>query len=275
MDQNELQKKIGEYYSRLPEKAQAEFGRMEWMNTLQSMSDSYKLTEMQKQTLGIETTLLLLGIVHPEEYEELMIKELAVERTVADAILNDVNEKIIKNFGDDFRTLYENTVRYEEEKVNKAEEVKTAVANTPVPMPPLPPKNVDVVASPVISNMAKPVEPPANIPVAKADTFTKAGIEMIEEDNKEEPRQDVTDSSIKAGESILGKSGIGVIEEVKVRPPVDPLIKTETQKDIINGIENPPIIPTSIIADKLGQVTTSNPSSSTPVKPADPYREAV
>ncbi len=64
MDKEELQKKIAEYYLKLPKEAQEVFSSMKWLETLKNICEKYSLDENQIKTLGIETSLILLGIVH-------------------------------------------------------------------------------------------------------------------------------------------------------------------------------------------------------------------
>src|SRR3989344_1405333 len=96
MDQKELQKQIALFYSRLPPNAQALFSSMEWLETLKKISQKYKLTDEQIETLGTETTLALLGIIHLVEYEEALTNELRLPRNLMDKMMLEIEETIIK-----------------------------------------------------------------------------------------------------------------------------------------------------------------------------------
>lgn len=78
MDQKELKNKIAYYYSKLPADAQAVFSSMKWMESLQEISRKYSLNEEQVQTLGTETTLVLLGIIDIDEYNKILEGEISI-----------------------------------------------------------------------------------------------------------------------------------------------------------------------------------------------------
>lgn len=96
MDQKELQEKIALYYSKLPPDAQAVFSSMKWLETLKTISQKYGLNEKQIETLGTETTLVLLGIIHLVEYEEVLTNEIKLSREFAEKMLLEIEESIIK-----------------------------------------------------------------------------------------------------------------------------------------------------------------------------------
>jgi hypothetical protein len=95
MDQKELQNKIAEYYSKLPLKSQEIFSSMKWLETIQNLSATYGLNDEQKETLGTETTLVLLGIIHPEEYAEILQNELGLSRSMFENIMQTINTSIL------------------------------------------------------------------------------------------------------------------------------------------------------------------------------------
>ncbi|MES3031967.1 MAG: hypothetical protein V4699_01860 [Patescibacteria group bacterium] len=97
MDQKELQEKIALYYSKLPPKAQEAFSSMTWLETLKTISQKYGLDNGQIETLGTETTLVLLGIVDLVEYEEVLTNGLSLSRDSADKIFMEIEEAILKN----------------------------------------------------------------------------------------------------------------------------------------------------------------------------------
>src|SRR3989344_164800 len=97
MDKEELQQKIALYYSKLPPKAQAVFSSMKWLETIKSISEKYGLNDKQKEILGTETTLVLLGIIDIIKYEEILIEELALSKESVDKMLSEINDLIINN----------------------------------------------------------------------------------------------------------------------------------------------------------------------------------
>src|SRR3989344_953416 len=96
MNKEELQQNIALFYSKLPPNAQALFSSMQWLETLKTISQKYGLNEKQIETLGTETTLVLLGIIHLVEYEEALTNELGLPRNSTDKMVQEIQESIIK-----------------------------------------------------------------------------------------------------------------------------------------------------------------------------------
>lgn len=106
MDQTQLQQKIAEYFAKLPSDAQTMFASMEWMKTLENLSYKYNLTPQQVENLGTETTLLLLGIVHPEDYTNFLQEELSISQKTRDALLADINLGILNKWRETLSKVY-------------------------------------------------------------------------------------------------------------------------------------------------------------------------
>lgn len=97
MNQQQLQQKIIEYYEKLPQEAQEVFSSMAWLEKLEEISKKYNLSAEQIQTLGTETMLVLLGIIHLEEYENLLKTEIKIPEDSIEAIFTEINESVLKN----------------------------------------------------------------------------------------------------------------------------------------------------------------------------------
>ncbi len=110
MNQEELQKIIAEYYQKLPQGAQRVFAEMKWLADLRAISQKYSLSEEQIQTLGTETTLVLLGVIHLEEYEEILARELGLGRDKSDQLTAEIDEKILRNIRGDLNNSYSNNL---------------------------------------------------------------------------------------------------------------------------------------------------------------------
>lgn len=98
MEQTQLQEQIAKYYSNLPTDLQQVFSSMTWMDVLRNISAKYKLNEKQIQTLGAETTLVLLGIVHPDEYASSLKNEMAMDDINFKTMLGEINTSILGSF---------------------------------------------------------------------------------------------------------------------------------------------------------------------------------
>ncbi len=124
MDQEQLQQKIAEYYAKLPKGAQTVFSSMKWLETLESLSTKYNLNESQKSTLGTETMLVLLGIIHLVEYENVLEKELEMPKVQFDKMLIEIDESILRTIRPQLSEAFKKNNEVIEEKVQKEEEEK-------------------------------------------------------------------------------------------------------------------------------------------------------
>ncbi len=129
MNPKELQEKIALYYSKLPANAQVLFSSMSWLETLTKISQKYGLDSKQQETLGTETTLVLLGIIHLVEYEEILTNELGLSPNYAEKMQEEIEETILKTIRPQLVEAYEaNTQEKEEEPIMK--EIDQVVADS-------------------------------------------------------------------------------------------------------------------------------------------------
>src|SRR3989344_1943760 len=117
MNPAELQKKIALYYSKLPPKAQEVFSKMEWLETLQRISVKYGLNDRQKEALGTETTLVLLGIINLIQYEEVLTTELELSRNKVDDMVVEIDESILKTIRPELNDAFNKNVKEEKEEI--------------------------------------------------------------------------------------------------------------------------------------------------------------
>lgn len=95
MDQTEVQKNIALYYSKLPTELQENFSSMKWMEALERLSAKHSLSETQKQTLGTETMLVLLGMISLEEYEDNLKKDLGLQDPAFVNVMDDIDGMVL------------------------------------------------------------------------------------------------------------------------------------------------------------------------------------
>ncbi|OGI73543.1 hypothetical protein A3D42_02600 [Candidatus Nomurabacteria bacterium RIFCSPHIGHO2_02_FULL_41_18] len=53
------------------------------------------LDENQSQALQLETNLMLLGLVHPDDFSDELTERLKINDTILDNIVNDINKEIL------------------------------------------------------------------------------------------------------------------------------------------------------------------------------------
>lgn len=123
MDQTQLQAKIAEYYQKLPEETKSLFAGLSWLQTLEDINAKYSLNEEQIQTLGTETTILLLGIIGLEDYVQTLRTDLKIEdSTKIDNLLDEIGNKILKDIAPLlYDTYIRNTEDLEKEKLSEAD----------------------------------------------------------------------------------------------------------------------------------------------------------
>lgn len=127
MDQEQLKQIIAEYFVKLPKEAQDVFSSLVWLEKLKMMGDKYVLNEKQIEFLGTETTLVLLGMVHVNEYRETIAREIGLRGEFLEKLMADIDENILKTIKDQLVETYklnletsaeEEIITNEKEKVN-------------------------------------------------------------------------------------------------------------------------------------------------------------
>ena|SRR3989344_971320 len=132
MNPEELQKNIALYYSKLPPKLQENFSSMKWLETLNAISVKYGLNQSQTQTIGTETTLVMLGIVHPDEYEETLKKELTLPAESLEKILTEINNSVLNQIRPELIEAFgTNIMPQTPEELKIAQELDTRFAKLP------------------------------------------------------------------------------------------------------------------------------------------------
>lgn len=112
MDQTQLQQNIAKYYTKLPGDLQQSFSGMTWLEDLKNISIKYSLNEEQTETLATETTLVLLSIIHLEDYVLTLKKDLKLNEEAFNKILDDLDVTILKDIKDDLVNTFELNVEF-------------------------------------------------------------------------------------------------------------------------------------------------------------------
>ncbi|MDQ3075748.1 MAG: hypothetical protein M3Q34_01320 [bacterium] len=133
MTQEELQKKIAEFYVKLSPKTQSVFGSQTWLETLRKINTRHSLTEEQIQALGTETTLVLLGITNRDEYEKVLNEELKLPKEKFENILEEINTFVLNPIITELSENYNknlNNIKDKPVKETPKEEVKEKAEET-------------------------------------------------------------------------------------------------------------------------------------------------
>lgn len=106
MDKEQLQQKIREYYLKLSPNAQASFGSMTWIDTLEKIFSMHPIDDEQKETVITETMLVMLGIIHLEEYENIILNGIGLEKDISYKLLVDIDKMILKDLRSDLTETF-------------------------------------------------------------------------------------------------------------------------------------------------------------------------
>lgn len=91
---DKLRKSFEEQLVYLPEINQQALKSFDWATELLSIGKNYGLHIDQLEDLQIETMLVLVGLVQPEEYANELIMRLAISPSEANRIIEQVNDRI-------------------------------------------------------------------------------------------------------------------------------------------------------------------------------------
>lgn len=97
----EVEKIINERMNELPKHTQNALRDLNWEDTLRIIGYRNTLLLDQIEILHRETYLLLLGLIHPDEYQSVLEKELAIEFDHLQKILNEVIHEIMEPLKDE------------------------------------------------------------------------------------------------------------------------------------------------------------------------------
>ncbi len=126
------QKIIEEKIAQLPEYIRTALAQMNWSSEILSIGKKHGLHVDQMGALQTETAMVLVGLVHPDEYSKNLHQELSLPQDKINAIVADVNEKIFKNIRQaliDFITTQDSTadVGQTEEEIEESILKKTGI----------------------------------------------------------------------------------------------------------------------------------------------------
>lgn len=270
MDKEQLQQKIAEYFEKLPREAQDVFSSMGWMETLKNIATKYNLNEDQIELLGTETTLVLLSIVHIEEYQkniktglglpEEILKEINTE--IDNNILKTIKGQLVETFESNvltlkldpiFSTLPKNvqeaiaSSNWKEKLYNIAEKYKL-----PIPQ-------MDVLEEITIKVMKDEIHPDKyESELASKITIAKEDISNLVNDVNEDILKNIRELLKTHWNEEEKKEEIPIPPYAKTETKVEILKVEETPKPVLPIIETTPLPPQNIIEEKLKSATVSD-----------------
>lgn len=120
MDQ-ETQKLITEKYRQLPFDIKKAIVSSDYEKKLAEIYQKYQLHVDQAGSLELETTMVMLGIIHPADYVQNLVSNAGIPKEKATTIANEVNNKIFLPIRSSLMKMAEEMEKEAEEE-NKVEE---------------------------------------------------------------------------------------------------------------------------------------------------------
>lgn len=170
--ENNTQKIIEEKMAKLPEYIKTALAKIDWGSEILNIGRKHGLHIDEMGILQTETVMVLVGLVHPDEYSGNLHQELHLPKDKIDAIVIDVNEKIFKNIRQaliDFITTQDEAENNLEESIFK----KTGIEIEP---------EKEITSEPMLNNNAV-------VGIAEKSILENSGVE-VEENTKTRPNSE-------------------------------------------------------------------------------------
>ena len=242
------EKLIEERLALLPPYIRSALSNINWGAEILAIGKKNGLHVDDMGTLQTETVLVLVGLVHPDEFPHNLAEQLHVPKEKINAIVTDVNEKILK-------TIRQSLIEFIAQENEK---------------PAIPEPHTEREEQ------------------TEQDIFHKTGIELDPETTPmAEQAMPIGDSVGLAERSILEHSGVEVAEDMpSFEPYKNPGTHVERQ-DILTEIEHPTKTSatqfSNLIRTKLSDAVITEPQKTKyedkkpmpTVQKSDPYREQI
>lgn len=91
---NDIEKIIAEQIGKLPKEVVIFISSTNWDTDADEIGSLYNLSREELVAFKREVTLVLAGLIHPDEFKEVLEKEAGLEGTVLEALVTNVEKKI-------------------------------------------------------------------------------------------------------------------------------------------------------------------------------------
>ena len=153
-------KSVDERFNRLPIEVQEAINKSNYQETLYLIAKKYKISIEKMGILEEVTTKVMLGIIHPDKYEENLKSKLGLSDVDNHNLVLDVNEQILKTIKEALKASWDDNQKLNEDDL--------------VPTPPY----VDIIPKPIASLETSGVA--STIKEIKVDDIYKdSGIEIL------------------------------------------------------------------------------------------------
>ncbi len=108
MDKEKVMQRIKEAYEILPEDIQKAIMDSSYQETLTDIAKNNKLTYEQLGSLEMQTTMVMLGLTHPNSFRHDLGEDLEIkDQELLKKIVEEVNERIFKNIRESLQAIHE------------------------------------------------------------------------------------------------------------------------------------------------------------------------
>lgn len=136
MDDNEIEKILREQIKKLPKEVVTFISSTDWGSEANEIGSLYNLSNEELFTFKQEITFVLAGLIHPDEFKEVLEQEAGIEGTVLEELVTNVEKKI-------FSPIRPALVEFfEKEALKSAEDDVVTTEKTRTQMPDVAPDNL-------------------------------------------------------------------------------------------------------------------------------------
>ncbi len=249
--------KLDERFLKLPQEVQQAIRESNYQPVLYKIAEKHTLSINHMAALEEATTKVMLGMIHPDKYEQELQSTIGIPKEEIREIVSEVDEGVLKNI----------------KEILKSHWGKQEIATTAddVPIPPYKTSSLETFSK-----------------ESDAKIYEASGVEIVK-DSKPILSKPEEKSVTESESGVLNSSGINIVRDIPIAPSEHILANKETEKKLLEGLEHPADVATSIIGDKLSGATKSKDTVTDyslpklgkdvavplPTKPHDPYHEPI
>lgn len=241
---NETEKIIEEQIKKLPREVVVFLSSADWDADVSDVGALYNLSSEEAAGLKREVTLVLAGLVHPDEFSDVLEQEVGIKGAILEAVVNRTEQKI-------FTPIRPALVKFFEKE--SAEEVPQVLPVPLVlPVPNVPPVSLDIARLRADTHG----QAPDNLPTGKTESFLPnlAPKTVAETEEPTHPFEEKMKRVFTAGQQSMS--------DLAIEPAHQNFLEENLGGQAIQQTFTP-VAP--------APQTPKAP----PVKQADPYREAI
>lgn len=285
----DVKAEMADRFALLPEELQKVIMGSNYQQQLFDIAKTHKMTFEELGTLELETTMVLLGMTRPEEYRDEIQVELKKNDSDIDALVKDVNEKVLAPVRGALERVYA-AKKDPADYLTKEPSVSDAPAMRMTPPAPTPTKTPEL--APIFTQPSAPIASPAPavtppqpsintlsdiLSPAEKSVLEKTGV--ILNDSPAVPESQTQSSSPIIAPATISPERVEMLHDIEFPPKSSPSLMPQAPQ-MPKMPEMPiapiklPTPPATTPAPVMG-IPPASTSYSTPKPSTDPYREPI